>query len=171
MINTIKRRRNKKAVTAGAVLLAVMLAASACGNSNTTAKDGNEQQPTINEGPKVDNLPDQSGVIEPDVPTSGNTDSGNNNTDTETNKPGVSEPDPSAPVKSGEGTFVGLSDSHSIEIETKDGAMPLQVTDELLAVVSELPSDAKVTFKYTEKEIEAGSDVKQNWLEEIEQSK
>lgn len=168
MMKAMKHRRNKKAVTAGAVLLAVMLAASACGNSDT-GKNGNEQQPSINEGPTVDNLPDQSGVIEPDVPTSGNSNSENNNTDT--NNTGISEPDPSAPVKSGEGTYVGLSDSHSIEIETKDGAMPLQVTEELLAVVNKLPSDSKVTFEYTEKEIEAGSDMKQNWLKKIEQSK
>jgi len=145
-----------------------MLAASACGNPNSV-KNGNEQQPTITDGPTVDNLPDESGVIEPDVPTSGNSNSDNNNTNS--NNSSISEPDPAAPVKSGEGTFVGLSDSHSIEIETKDGPMPLQVTDELLAVVNELPSDSKVTFEYTEKEIEAGSEFKQNWLKKIEQSK
>lgn len=161
-MNTSKRRRNKKAATVGAVLLAVMLAASAC--SGTDTKDtSNEQQGTVTEGPVVDQLPDESGVIEPDVSAPEPTADTNNSGDGE-------DPAPDE-VKRGEGTFIGLMDSHSIEIETEAGAMPLQITEELASTVENLPSDAKVAFEYTEKTIEGETELKQYWLVKIEQIK
>lgn len=162
-MNASKRRRNKKAATAGAVLLAVVLAATACSGTNTTTNTPNEQQGTVSEGPVVDKLPDGSGVIEPDVsapePTADTSNSGS------TEDPAADE------VKRGEGTFNGLMDSHSIEIETEAGAMPLQITAELTSTIENLPSDAKVAFEYTEKAIEGEAGLKQYWLVKIEQIK
>lgn len=161
-MNTSKRRRNKQAAAAGAVLLAVMLAASACSGTNTT-NNGNGQQGTVTEGPVVDQLPEESGVIEPDVSVPEAT--------ADTNDSGGEEEPAADEVKRGEGTFNGLMDSHSIEIETATGAMALQITEELARKIDNLPSDAKVTFEYTEKAVKGETGLKQNWLVKIEQIK
>ncbi|CAM4313085.1 hypothetical protein L1N85_20410 [Paenibacillus alkaliterrae] len=161
MMNSSKRRRSKKAAAAGAVLLAVMLTASACGGNDTT-NTGNEQQGSVNNGPVVD-LPDESGVIEPDVSSPEPTaDTDNNN--------GAENP-PVDPVKMDEGNYTGLIDSHSIEIVTASGALALQITEELAATVENIPPNAKVKFEYTEKAIEGEADFKQNWLVKIEEIK
>jgi hypothetical protein len=164
MMNSSKRRRNKKAATAGALLLAVMLATSACGgNANTENNTGNEQQGSATDGPIVSQLPEDNGVIEPDV-------SSPEPTDATTNNDGTIE-DPAAPNKMNEGTYSGLSDSHSIEIETATGAIALQVTDEQKSTLEALPDDAKVKFEYSEKAIEGEATLKQNWLVKIEEIK
>jgi hypothetical protein len=162
MMNTTRTRKNKKAVTAGAVLLAVMLAASACGNSSNTnnGTPENDQQGTVNEAPVVTELPDDSGVLEPDVsapePTADNS--------------GTID-EPAAAVKVNEGTYSGQIDSHSIEVETNAGVIVLQVTDEQSGMLDALPDDAKVKFEYTEKAIEGDAVNKQNWLVNIEEIK
>lgn len=161
MTNSSKRRRNKKAATAGAVLLAVMLATSACGGGNTNA--GNEQQGSPTDGPVITQLPEDNGVIDPDL-------SSPEPTDTATNNNGTIE-DPAAPNKVNEGIYSGLSDSHSIEIETAAGAIALQVTDDQKSTLEALPDDAKVKFEYSEKAIEGEATLKQNWLVKIEEIK
>ena len=168
MMNSSKRRRSKKAITAGAVLLAVMLATSACSGANANQENkGNEQPGTTNEGPVVSELPEDTGVIEPDV-------SAPEPTEEPTEEPagnGGATEEPADPVKVNEGTYSGLVDSHSIEIETAEGAIPLQITDELKSKLEALPEDAKVKFEYTEKAIEGEADLKQNWLVKIEEIK
>jgi hypothetical protein len=166
MMNSSKRRRSKKTATAGAVLLAVMLAASACGSTDTNnANTGNKQQGTVNEGPVISELPEESGVIEPDVSAPEPT------ADSADNSGGVEEPAPAEPVKVSEGTYSGLIDSHSIEIVTASGAIALQVTEEDMSVLEALPEAAKVKFEYMEKAIEGEADLKQNWLVKIEEIK
>ena len=166
-MNSSKRRKNKTSkAAAGAVLLAVMLATAACSgtNANPNTTDGNNQQGSVEESPVVSDLPEESGVLEPDVsspePTAEATDSPDNSPATE---------EPAETVKVNEGIYSGLSDSHSIEIETASGVIPLQITDELKTVLEALPDDAKVKFEYIEKEIEGDPSVKQNWLVKIEQ--
>jgi len=161
MMNTSKRRRNKKAATAGALLLAVMLATTACGGGNTNA--GNETQGSATDGPIISQLPEDNGVIDPGVASP-------EPTENTTNNNGTIE-DPSAPNKINEGTYSGLSDSHSIEIETATGAIALQVTDEQKSTLEALPDDAKVKFEYSEKAIEGEATLKQNWLVKIEEIK
>lgn len=164
MMNTSRKRKNKKAVTAGAVLLAVMLAASACGNDSNTNKvnSENEQQGTVGEGPLVSQLPVESGVLEPDVSSPSPEPTADNSGATK---------EPAAAVKVNEGTFNGLIDSHSIEVETNAGVIVLQVTDEQSSTLDSLPDDAKVKFEYTEKAIEGDASIKQNWLIKIEEMK
>lgn len=158
-----KQRRNRKSATAGAILLAVMLAASACGNANTN-NTANGQQGTVNEGTVVDGLPTDNGVVEPDVSTPEPTADSSNNT-AATDKPATDK------VIVAEGTYIGLSDSHSIEIETASGPVPLQITEEQAKTLEDYPSDAKVKFEYTEKAIDGEANLKQNWLTKIEQVK
>ncbi|WP_169086493.1 hypothetical protein [Paenibacillus sp. PL91] len=163
MMNSSKRRRSKKAVAAGAVLLAVMLATSACSGTNANNENkGNEQQGTIEEGPAVSELPEESGVLEPDVSTPEPTEAPANNG-------GIEEP--ADPVKVSEGTYSGLSDSHSIEIETATGTIPMQITEEQKSTIEALPDQAKVKFEYKEKAIEGEATLKQNWLVKIEEIK
>lgn len=164
MMNSSKRRRSKKAVTAGAVLLAVMLAASACGNTNANhANTGDNQQGTVDEGPVVSQLPEESGVLEPDI-------SAPEPTSDSTGSDGAIE-EPADPIKVNEGTYSGLIDSHSIEIVTAAGAIALQVPNEDMSGLEALPDNAKVKFEYTEKAIEGEADLKQNWLVKIEEIK
>lgn len=166
MMNSSKRRRSKKAAAAGAVLLAVMLAASACSGTNTNnANTGNKQQGTVNEGPVISELPEESGVLEPDVSSPEPT------ADAAGNSDGVEEPAPAEPVIVSEGTYSGLIDSHSIEIVTASGAIALQVTEEDMSVLEALPEAAKVKFEYMEKAIEGEAELKQNWLVKIEEIK
>lgn len=163
MMNSSKRRRSKKAAAAGAVLLAVMLAASACGGTNTNnANTGNKEQGTVNEGPVISELPEESGVLEPDVSSPEPT------ADEAGNSGAIEEPAPAESVKVSEGTYSGLIDSHSIEIVTASGAIALQVTEEDMSVLEALPDAAKVKFEYMEKAIEGEADLKQNWLVKIE---
>ncbi|WP_036719649.1 hypothetical protein [Paenibacillus harenae] len=160
-MNSSKRRRSTKAAATGAILLAVMLAASACsGTGNTTNQDN--QQDTVNEGPVVD-LPEQSGVIEPDVSSPESTNGASNNSETKAPTNNL--------VLSGEGTFNGLMDTHSIEIETADGAIALQLTEELSQKMNSIPDDAHVKFEYTEKAVDGDTELKQNWLVSIEEVK
>ncbi|WP_424767145.1 hypothetical protein [Paenibacillus sp. sgz302251] len=161
-MNSSKRRKSKKTVAAGVILLTVMLAASACGNTNNAANPGNEQPGTVTEGPVVD-LPNKSGLIDPEVPAPEPTE--------DTNQNGGEQEPVTNPVLSGEGTYIGLMDSHSIEIETADGPMPFQVTDDLMGALEALPENAKVKYEYTEKAIEGETDMKQNWLSKIEEIK
>lgn len=166
MMNSSKRRRSKNAAAAGAVLLAVMLAASACGGTNTNnANTGNKQQGTVNEGPVISELPEESGVLEPDVSAPEPT------ADAAGNSGGVEEPAPAEPVKVSEGTYSGLIDSHSIEIVTASGAIALQVSEEDMSALEALPDAAKVKFEYMEKAIESEANLKQNWLVKIEEIK
>lgn len=158
-MNSSKQRRSKKTATAGAILLAVMLAASACGSSNTT--NGVVENPgTITEGPVVDELPNESGVIEPDISSPEPTPDSSNNV-------GSEKPETDKAIVA-EGTYIGLSDSHSIEIETATDTIPLQITEEQAATLDSFESGAKVKFEYTEKAIEGEANLKQNWLTKIE---
>jgi hypothetical protein len=165
MMNSSKRRRSKKAVAAGAVLLAVMLATSACSGTNANNENkGNDQQGTIEEGPVVSELPEESGVLEPDVSAPEPYED-----PAKANNGGIEEP--ADPVKVSEGTYSGLSDSHSIEIETATGTIPMQITEEQKSTLEALPDNAKVKFEYKEKAIEGEATLKQNWLVKIEEIK
>ncbi|RJE91264.1 hypothetical protein D3P07_04195 [Paenibacillus sp. 1011MAR3C5] len=155
----LTNKKRKKAATAGALLLAVMLTMSACGaNANNPSSSGNPNN--SESGSPVDQLPDNNGVQEPGAPS--NDDDNDNNSSTDNN--GIGE---SAPI-SAEGTYTGLIDSNSLEITTDSGAGAYRIPEELRSVVDELPADAKVKFEYTEKAIEGDTDVKQLWLTKIE---
>ncbi|MBO8172056.1 MAG: hypothetical protein H0Z33_09200 [Bacillaceae bacterium] len=50
------------------------------------------------------------------------------------------------------GTYVGLADNHTIEIETEEGPVAFQVPDELKADLEELQENDQVTVTYQENE-------------------
>lgn len=155
----LSNKKRKKAATAGALLLAVMLTMSACGaNANNPSNSGSPNNSET--GSPVDQLPDNNGVQEPGAPT--NDDDNNSSTDNNNGNPAES-----API-SAEGTYTGLIDSNSLEITTDSGAGAYRIPEELRDAVDELPADAKVKFEYTEKAVEGDTSVKQLWLTKIE---
>lgn len=161
MMNSSKRKKRTKAAAAGAVLLAVMLAATACGGGND-AKTGSQSPDATTPPQQVEDLPDGSGMVDPDVEGSDNSNSN------ETNNSGgnISEGDTDAPeTKTDTGTFTGIVDTHSIEIVTASGAAVFQITEDQKAAIEALPEEAKVKFEYTEKEIDSSN--KQLWLSSI----
>ncbi|WP_138752738.1 hypothetical protein [Paenibacillus sinopodophylli] len=166
MMNSSKRKKSKKAA-AGAVLLAVMLATAACSGANANKPAaGNDQQGNVEESPVITDLPEETGVIDPDVSAPEPTAEPEATVDN-----GTATAEPAEAVKVNEGIYSGLSDSHSIEIETAAGAIPLQITDEMKSDLEALPDDAKVKFEYTEKAIEGDASAKQYWLVSIAQMK
>ena len=136
----------------GAVLLAIMLTASACGSNNVnTPNNANQETVAPSDGtsaPDATATPDSSnnngvtepGTAQPDATTDNGSGSGNSG---------------SSAVKTGTGTYTGQIDSHSIEIETDNGPMVFQVTDEFTDTLNNLESDADVKFEYTEKILES----------------
>lgn len=154
----LSNKKRKKAATAGAVLLALMLTVSACG-VNVNNKEGNGDQNNASTAAPTDNLPEENGVLEPGAPS--NEDQPSNNED------GGSE-QPDSDLISAEGVYTGQIDSNSIEITTASGAAAYQFHEDMTSVIEKLPDNAKIKFKYTEKVVDSGTDLKQLWLTEIE---
>lgn len=164
-MKTTKSKKKSTQMVTGAVLLAIMLTASACGSNNVNTPN-NANQETVAPSDET-SVPDATATP----------DSSNNNGVTE---PGTAQPDATpdtgsdnsgnSAVKTGTGTYTGQIDSHSIEIETDNGPQVFQITDEFTDTLNNLESDADVKFEYTEKILEsAGEKVTQFWLTQIDQ--
>lgn len=169
-MNNLSGKKRKKFATAGALMLAAMLALSACGaNSGTPTPSAGPDNDT---GDEVgDLLPDSSGLIE-----TGSAGSGDNEGEEGTADNGSSADAPSDngvpadndAILGGTGVYTGQIDSNSIEITTDgEGAAAYRITEELAPVIESLPSDARVKFEYTIEEVEGDDTVKQNWLKSI----
>ncbi len=165
MLYSSKRKKSAKAAAAGAILLAVMLAATACGGDTEAGNDVNDGQNQTSPSNSVD-LPDNNGVIDPGVSTSEPSAQPEETDGGQTNDTGAPE---DAPVISGEGTFTGIADANSIEIQTADGPLPVQYTEEQTELINSINEDAKVKFEYKEKAVEGEANLKQQWLVSIEE--
>lgn len=161
----LKKSKKSRILGASAILVAIMLAATACSTNNNS---NNEQSPSTEPTPVVSATPGASnngGLSDPDTasPDAGNsTENG-----TEDNNVGSAPKD--AEAIQGEGTFVGLADTHTVEIETADGAESFQFEDSLTDTINSIEGDANVTFEYVEKKVEAGDQtITQLWLTKIE---
>lgn len=148
----LSNKKHKKTAAAGAILLAIMLTVSACG-VNSGNQERNEAQNQDEAPAPTDKLPEDNGVIEPGSPDDSEEDNNNG---------GES---PAEEAKSAEGVYTGQIDANSVEITTESGAAAYRIPEELTTVIENLPSDAKVKFKYTEKAVDG---VKQLWLTMIE---
>lgn len=166
MMNSTKRKRTQ-AAAAGAVLLAVMLTVSACGDSKETSPNNNGQN-AVTETPITDQLPEQSGIQDPGTASPDSNNNSNNSSNNSTAGKGVNSEEPAdETVIHAEGVFNGGIDSNSIEIETNNGPEAFRVNAELAPTVAALPDYANVRIEYTELIID--SDTKQLWLTKIEQ--
>lgn len=155
MNKLIKKRKNAAAV--GAVLLAIMLTAAACGASENAPDNKGETNDKATASP-VDRLPENNGVLEPDAPKQDEDHTHRNN--------GGEELITSKPI-SAEGVFTGQIDSISVEITTENGAAAYHVPEQLAPIIEALPTDANVKFEYEEKTIAGATDNKQLWLTKI----
>jgi len=165
-LKSTKQKNNKRIVTASALALAVMLAATACG-----AKNSDVNQPEASPPSQVDQLPEGSGIVEPGVAGSGdstnNPESTNPIDSSNTGSNNGTDKEAGEQALQGEGVFVGIADSHSIEVETADGYLVFQYTDELSDAINKLNPDSKVKYSYTVKKLDDGSGLEQNWLVSI----
>lgn len=167
-----KNKAKRTATTTSAILLAIMLTAcSDQGNivpptaSNNANGEQLEDQVTIPD----QNLPEDTGVLDPGTASNDDDQEGSNNgNNNSTTNTGQKDDFTESSIISAKGTYVGAADNHSIEIELEDQTyIMLQVDEDLQYIIDEFPDDQPVSFEYVEKTSkELG--VKQNWLTKIE---
>ncbi|NIK66681.1 MULTISPECIES: hypothetical protein [unclassified Paenibacillus] len=165
-MTTMKTKKKSSLIAASAVLLAVMMTATACGSDKANS-NGNEQGSSV----------EQPANASPENTSNNTTDDNTGNSQSEGQNNGVMDPGTASPdtdastvpddsaVKTNEGTFVGQADTTSVEIDLPDGPMVLQFTDELTDKINSIPPDTKVQFEYTEK---VSGDVTQYLLKKLE---
>ena len=141
-------------------LMLVMAITAACGNNNAnnTPTDPGTNAPAP--APEPDNTnTDPEPEPAPEEPA-------------ETETPPVGEGnDPNEPAaKMDEGRFVGIMDTHSIEIETADGPTAFQYDEAMTETINSIEPDAQVQFEYVEETQDVdGEQVTQLWLVSIEE--
>lgn len=160
----MKNKRRTKTAGAAALLLAVMLTASACGANNNAGQNVNgSPEPGIN-----DQLPEESGIQDPGSLGGDEEEETAQPEQTSAAEGGSAPEEPADLIISNEGTYTGQIDSNSIEIRTDEGADTYRITEDLASAIEALPSDAPVAFEYTEKVMDSEQGVKQLWLTKIE---
>jgi hypothetical protein len=160
----MRNYKKTKAASAAALLLAIMLTASACGaNGNNAGQNGNgSTEAGVNE-----QLPENGGIQDPGSLGSDD-EEGTEPEESATTGGGTDSNEPADVAISSTGIYTGQIDSNSIEIKTDKGAAAYRITEELAPVIEALPTDAAVAFEYTEKVIDSEQGVKQLWLTKIE---
>lgn len=66
---------------------------------------------------------------------------------------------PAAAEQTAKGSYVGLADSHTAEIEVDGKAVAYQLSEEAQQQLGKIPADAPVTFTYTEKDFDSETKV------------
>jgi len=166
-MNSSKNKKRSQAAAAGALVLAIMLTVSACGDNKQIP--GNA---SANEPPLIDQLPTGSGIIDSGAANNDNTDNkeqtDNSSNDNEANNTaGSSEQDQEGAVHTVHGEYVGLQDSNQVEIITENGAEAFRLTDQVRPVIDTLEPDSKVEISYTVEVIEKETGLKHLWLQSI----
>ncbi|MBJ6361433.1 hypothetical protein ACFOQM_09055 [Paenibacillus sp. GCM10012307] len=162
-----KRKTKRKAAALLALAITLAMTTAACGNGANSLSD--QQGTSVNtETPGTQEpgtaLPDDDN---PDnAPDKGNDNGSDNSNNSDSN---ASSPDKQEgqPLLSDQGIYNGLADSHTIEIETADGADSYQFDDKMMEKLNPLEEGDKVKFEYTEKAIQGSSET-QKWVTDIE---
>ncbi|QAY66742.1 hypothetical protein [Paenibacillus protaetiae] len=168
-MNILKQNKKARTIGASAILITVMLVSAACsdGSSNNNNAQGSpsaEPTPVVSVEPTATDSGNGISDPEPASPDNGTA------TNTETSAPATDvgkAPADATPIQA-EGTFVGLADTHTVEIDSAQGAQSYQFEDSLSDQVNAIDDDAKVKFEYVEKKTD---NVVQLWLTKIEASK
>lgn len=166
-----------------AAALSALLLVSGCGSEN--ASGGNSPAPSTDNsntegnggssqpGPgNTSNSGNGSGSGNASGPDESAGSGGNQDTGTgETGNEGSKDPGQSSEM-SGKGTFQGLADSHSVELETTNGTEVFQFDEALAGKLNGIQEGTAVTFTYTSKNVDSGGGktVQQLWLTGIEAS-
>lgn len=104
---------------------------------------------------------------EPDkAPAETNTNAGTDKTESSgSTDSSTQETAPAAPAtaaaeeQSAQGSYVGLADSHTAEIEVDGESVSYQLSEEAQSQLGKIPADAEVTFTYTEEDFDAETKV------------
>ncbi|WP_375102412.1 hypothetical protein ACDZ28_17905 [Paenibacillus sp. RS8] len=155
----MKKQRTLPAIAA---IAALTLALTACGATNNSAQPSAE--PTATASP----VPTEESTSTP-VPTE------STSTTAPTENPSTPAPKPTAnseaKVIKGTGVYVGQIDSHSVEIETKEGPTAFEITAGMESILEKLNTDDSVVFEYVEKAVEGDATVKQRVLSKLSLAK
>lgn len=161
MTRRLNGKRKNSLAPASIALASMLLLAAGCGvQSNSSANTQNTAGSGIVDG-SSDVGPDSAGEpVAEATPTPDKPDPGQKN-DT---------PATQSQEQQGTGTFNGLADGHSAEIETKTDTIVFQAATEQMEQMKNFEFGDSVKFRYIVKEIESdtGSKVKQPWLISIE---
>ncbi|MEK3881965.1 hypothetical protein [Paenibacillus sp. PL2-23] len=160
-------KHNRKAAAAGALLLAIMMTTSACGGNAGPIGDEENPGSSAPVAESGNQLPEESGVIDPAAPVAENDSVASPEPETDTSADEDAAVNVSEPI-SAEGVYTGQIDSHSIEITINGIAAAYQFPGDMTAAIEALPADSPVTFQYTEKIIEGEDKLKQLWLVKVE---
>ena len=140
----MKKKTNKTAIAMSIAVLTLALIGTACSNNANNANSSPSASSSVSASPSPS--PSASEVI----------------AETES-------PDASPETLSGTGEYVGLQDSHSVEITTEEGPTPFQVTPEIAEKVDPWEKGTPVKFQYTSETLDAnGENVEQNIIISIE---
>ncbi|WP_027087704.1 hypothetical protein [Cohnella panacarvi] len=127
---------NKKRSTTLALssaVLALMLITAACSNNDGNANPSNNANVTPSPSPTV-------------------------TASSETGGESSAEPSTAPETHPGEGEYVGLIDSHSIEVKLEDSTVAFQIGPEIAEKVDQWESGTLVTFTYSENKIDVNGE-------------
>ncbi|PWW02486.1 hypothetical protein DFQ01_109111 [Paenibacillus cellulosilyticus] len=148
MKELIRERKSRTVRTiAASILLAALMTTAACSDKSKSLDNGSGVESTTNGS-------DSTGVVETGTaPADSDSGSGDQSTQAGSGDSGNVDDTASASdneVKEATGTYNGLADSHSAEIETDDGIFVYQLTEQAEQQASAIQSNAKVKIEYTE---------------------
>ncbi|MFC4601014.1 hypothetical protein [Cohnella hongkongensis] len=123
------KKRNQMTMTLGAALLALALVGTAC-SDNGNSSSSPSASPSASASPTSSATPDSE----------------NQN------------PEGAPEQIEATGKYVGLQDSHSIEIETAEGPMGFQVGPEIVEKVGDWEENTPVKFQYIVEKMDGGEE-------------
>lgn len=129
----MKKRKNSSTLALSAALLALMLMTAACNDNGTLSKATPSATPTTSASASP------SGEVAPE----------------DSNEASA---DPESETQEAAGEYVGLIDSHSIEVKMEDGPVAFQVSPELAEQLDPWESNIPVKFRYTEQKIDVNGE-------------
>ncbi len=136
----MKKKNNKTAVAMSVAVLTLVLMGTACSNNNN-AESSPSASSSVSASPTASAAPG-----------------------TETASPSAS---PEAQISTGE--YVGLQDTHTLEIKTENGPTAFQASPEIVEKVSPWDEGTKVKFQYTEVTLDVdGEKIKQLTIQVID---
>lgn len=124
------KKHNKTAMAMSAAVLTLVLMGTACSNNNQV----------------VNSTPSASSTVSASPTASGNPDAE------------TASPSASPELLTGTGEYVGLQDSHTIEITTEEGPAAFQVSPEIAEKIGGWEDGTPVKFQYTSLVLDAGGE-------------
>ncbi|GGN98756.1 hypothetical protein [Saccharibacillus kuerlensis] len=133
--------------------------AAAEGSDASTATESTDLNTMTGDPDPADN---GSGSTDSSAANSGstnNTSTGSTNSGETAGSTGTTDSPAAAAEQTGEGTYSGLADNHTAEIEVNGQPVSYQLSEEAQAQIGKIPTDADVSFTYTEEKFDAETTV------------